>query len=435
MAPFVFIACEKSNEQLGLNQVIDESLDLADTTLDVISYTQKVDSILVALEYDDQLSLGGYSGNRLVGSHISPYFGLAQAGLVSEMVLNTVNLNFGTNPVVDSVKLYLRYSGSYGDTSKPMSFDVFQLQEALSHDSLYFSDFVPRIGQQINLPNNILPKPNTPSKIGAIPTLPTLEIPLDPSFFQQNFADRGNGSFEAFSSNDQFIDYFKGIHVKTSTSDGSILYFNLNHANSAIRIYYHNVEEDSLEVSLNFSQGGNAVPIHFSIFDQDYASYPTGFDFSDIDSLNGEDMSYVQAMGGVATVLEIPGLDDLVDGDLLINQAVLEIEKASGTGSALAPPARLELREFTGKAPGSAIVDFRIANAADGNGVFRSEELHQGYYRFNLTRYLFDVANTDQKIKLVVVPVVKSTAANQVILQGGTLAGNKLKLKLYYTKL
>lgn len=435
MAPFVLLACEKPNNEIGLGQVIGNQVELADTSLDVITYTVSIDSTLVALPYESQELIGGYVGNRLVGSLVDPNFGRTSAALTAEMLLTTVNIDFGDNPVVDSVGLYLRYNGSYGDTSSPMSFDVHQLQESLSRDTTYYSSYRASLGQLISLPNSIVPRPNTNIKIGGILTTPTLSIPLDPAFFQQNFADVGNGSFTGFSTQNEFLDYFKGIHVSTTTESGAILYFELGSSNSVVRIYYHNDEQDSLSVSLNFSQGGDVLPMHFSEFSHDYTSYPTGFDLASTDSVNGEESVFVQSMGGVVTIMEIPGLANLVNQGILINQASMEIRKNPGSGAASPPPTRLEVRTIADEGgPGSLIRDFQFISGNEGDGFFRSEPLKQGVYQFKLTRYIFEVANGGTSEKLMLLPAVKSTGANRVVLTGGKAPDSQIKLKIYYSK-
>lgn len=435
MAPFVLLACEKSNNELGLEQVIGDQATLADTSLDVLTYTISIDSTLVALPYESQELIGGYTGNRLIGSLVDPNFGRSVSALTAEMLLTTVNIDFGSNPVVDSAGLFLRYEGAYGDTATPMSFEVHQLAERLSRDTTFYSSYRAATGQLLSLPNNIVPRPNSNVTIGGVLTTPTLGIPLDPVFFQQNFADVGDGSFSGFSSQEDFLDYFKGLHVSTTTESGAILYFDLSSSNSVLRIFYHNDDEDSLSVSLNFSQGGDVLPIHFSEFDHDYDAYPTGFDLSNIDSVSGEENVYVQSMGGVVTIIEVPGLAGLTNQGILINQATLEITKKPGVGATSPPPTRLELRRISDEGgPGSLIRDFQFTFGDEGDGFFRSEPLKQGKYRFRLTRYIFEVANGGTSQRLMLLPTVKSTAANRVVLAGGELPDSELKMKIYYTK-
>ena len=446
MAPFIFIACEKSNDQLGFQQVIGSVNSVNTASYDsIIAYTQNVDSVLVALIPENQKALGGYTGNRLVGVQTDGSFGKSEASFVSQMILQDVSPDFGANPVVDSVFLFLKYNGAYGDTSIPMDLEVNEIINSFHPngeirntageviDSAYYSNYKPVIGDKLGELNGFLPRPHTPVMIEGNQTVATLKIPLDINYFQQRFANVGNGAFNSFSSNGEFMKYFKGIQVKATNADGAILYFDLSAVNSRLLMYFHN-DEKNADVELNFSQKNTPLPISFNIFDQDYSNYPTGFDLDQMDTIKGETVTYTEAMGGVATVIEIPGIDTLVNSDLLINQAILEIYKARGSGTGLEPPSRLEIREFTKSGPGNTIKDFNLSYVSKADGVYRSEELRNGYYQFNITRYLFDVVNGNKLKKLAIVPLTKTTAANRVILQGGKGAEHPVRLKIYYTK-
>lgn len=444
MASFLFIACEKPNNELGFEQVIGSVAGLGVIEFDsVIAYTQGIDSLLVATD-ETQSSFGGYIGNRLVGSIEDGFFGRTQASFVSQLILSDIDPDFGTNPVVDSVYLYMGYTGAYGDTSKPFTMDVFELagdirpngvvldSDSNEVDSAYYSNYKPilasppfKLGSK-----TFIPKPKTNVRIENAITGPTLKVALDINYFQQRFADVGNGSNNDFASNSAFVKYFKGIYVATSTSDGSILYFDLASLNSRLKIYFHNDEDPEWQsVTMNFSQTSDVQPIGFNMFNNDYSG--ARFDLSNMNTSTGETQTYVQAMGGVATVIEIPLLEGIADSSILINHAYLEIRKARGTGFSLAPPTKLEIREYTSRGPTNLLRDF---STATGEGSFVAEEIRDGYYRFNITKYIFEVANTGVTKKLAVVPVSKSTVANRVILQGSKGAESPVRLKIYYTK-
>ncbi len=448
VAPFLFIACEKPNEELGFNQVIGSVAGLGVIEFDsLITYTQGIDSLLVATD-ETQSAFGGYSGNKLVGSITDGYFGRTEASFVSQLILTDIDPDFGTNPNVDSVYLYLRYAGSYGDTSKIMNLEVFELAgdirpngvvldaDSNEVDSAYYSNFQPILGATPVLlgSKSFVPRPKTNVRIENAFTGPTLKLALDTNYFQQKFADVGDGNNTDLASNAAFIKYFKGIYVRATTEKGSILYFNLGSTNSRLKVYFHNDEDPEVQsVTMNFSQSSDVQPVGFNMFNNDYSGikYPVDFNLNNMNTSIGEKVTYVQAMGGVTTVIDIPNLQWLADSSILINQAYLEIRKERGTGLGLAPPPGLEIREFTSRGPGSTIRDFATAT---GGGTFVAEEIRDGYYRFNITKYVFEVVNTGVPKKLAVVPVAKSTAANRVILQGGYGTESPVRLKVYYTK-
>ncbi len=434
MAPFLFIACEKDNGEIGFEQVIGGLSGLNDTTLSVVSFTQNIDSVLVAVDYNSQLQLGGYIGSRLAGARVDANFGRAEAGIVSQMILNQVNPDFGDGSVVDSVKLFLRYSGSYGDTTKAMSLEVYELDEDLDRDTSYYSSYRPVLGTKIGEKLDFLPRPNSNITIDdTVLIAPTLVMDMSTSYFQQKFADVGDGSFSSFSDNEEFLDYFKGIHIKAASEDGSILYFNLNSLNSRLLIYYHNTEDTS-QIALNFAQDRATVPMGFSIFSQDYTTYPTVFNLSMQDSVNGEMTTYIQSMGGVATILKFPGFASLQSQkDIVINRAFIEVPVQRGV-SGPSPSNNLELRKMSGNAPGSLTDDFTFGTAG-GDGRLRLGELRTNKYVFEVTQHLFDAINNGKSPNLAVVPLNKGTTANQTILKGGSDPVEPIRLIVYYTKL
>ncbi len=446
MAPFIFVACEKPTGALGYSQVIKSAADVEVMVFDsIINYTQALDSLLVGA-YETQASLGGYTGNKLVGSMTDGHFGRNQASFVSQMSLSDIDADFGSNAIIDSVSLYLSYTGSYGDTAQQISLEVYELGAALRPngvikdadgviaDSAFYSNYVAVSGELLGT-SQFIPRPNTPIRVENVHTDPALKIALDTAYFQRNFANVGDGNFPSFSTNEEFRKYFNGIQVKATNVSGAILYFNLNSVNTKLVMYFHNDEDSTAQsVTLNCRQTSSDLPIGFNIFENDYSGgYSVDFDINNIDVINGEALTYIQAMGGLVSVFEIPNIKYLADSAILINKAELVLAKERGTGLGSAPPPVMEIREYTDAGPTSLIADFTPGKRLSGNGSFRGSEVRDGEYVFNITRYIFQIVNGDVPQKLAIVPVAKSTAANRVILQGG--AGNSpISLKIYYTK-
>lgn len=431
MAPFVFlISCEKPTESLGFEQVIGSNVKADTLHIPVQTYTADVDSILVALTYNNQLRLGGYASTRIFGQYSNGIFGDAKAELLSELLPRQVNPDFGNNPVVDSVTMHLRLLDAYGDTTVPMDIEVYELADGFSKDSIFYSDYNPAEKRLLGSLSGYIPKPNTVVKSEDFIPAPHLSIPLDVSYFQSQFADVGDGNFEAFSTFDKFLEYFKGIKVKT-TAGGAVLYSLLNSNYSDVRIYFHN-DEDTSVVELNFDADRSVAPINFSTFSQDYSS--AVFNLATQDTVKGEKRTYVQAMGGVTTAIKIDPsrIDSLTAEGLIINQALLKLSTAVGTGDPAAPAARMEIRDLEGKHLGARVLDFQGTSNTTGN--LQLGQLRENSYTFDLTRHLFDVLNTGENNTLAVVPVNRSTAASRTVMQGGNTAHEKAKIIVYYTK-
>ena len=447
MASFLFIGCEKPNDELGFDQVIDGVPGVKAVVFDsLISYTHDLDSILVALAPEGQEGLGGYAGNRLVGAITDGHFGRVEASFVSELALSENNIRYGDNPRIDSAFLFLEYNGFHGDTFKPVSFEVYELSgklypngvflddEGVVVDSAFYSDYQPSVGLKIGELLNTYPNPNRASRLNGDLVPGALKIALDTSYVRSRFIEAPTA---VYNSNEDFKEYFKGMYVKTTTIDGSIIYLNLDADNSGLYLYFHDRDDtsDSKSVSFNFQQSNNPQPVNFNLFDQDYSgAYPVSFDLNNMDTASGEQITYVQSMGGVYTVLNIPGLDTLADKGYLVNQAILEVHKAFGTGRGLEPCSRLELRIFDKDTLGGVIKDFQTGNTFTGGGSFVSEPFRSGKYSFDITRYVFDIANGKKPNVLAVAPYLKSSVANGVILAGGYNSQNPMKLKIYLTK-
>ena len=426
----LFSACEKPTDNLGFNQVIGGTIDADSTVLPLIKYTTEIDSILVAFEYRFQLQLGGYSSTRLFGIYQNPYFGEARATMLSQLLPRQLNPDFGDNAVLDSVNLYLRMTDAYGDTSVPMNIEVYELSQGFSRDSNYFSNYNPTVGELLGQISNFRPEPNRarPFEDGEF-AAPFIRIPLDRNYFQTRFVDVGDGSFAPFSDFDEFIDYFKGLKVEC-TQAGAILDLNLASNFSNLRLYYHN-SEDTNVVEFNFDQGRSVVPITFSTFEQDYQS--ARFDLRNQDTVDGEEQTFVQAMGGVATALKIDprALEERIGEGAVINKASLILSTDLGTGDPAQPSERMELRILEGKGLGSRTLDFQDNS---GDGALRLGALRNNRYEFDLTRHLFSVLNSGENNTLAVVPTARTTAASHTILRGGSDPLKNAQLVVYFTK-
>ncbi len=432
MAPLLLIsACEKPTDNLGFQQIIGGTIEADSIHLKVVSYTSPVDSIIVALDYDRQLLFGGYASTRLLGQTQSSYFGTEKANIVSQLLPEQVNANYGNNAKIDSVNLYIRLTSAYGDTSQPMDIVVNLLDEELRTDSNFYSNYQPALGQELGRLTAYQPKPKTQVTFEGDLAPAHLRIPLDTAYFQANFADVANGNFEPFASFSSFTEYFKGIKVSTE-SGGAVLYTNLASAYSLLRIYYHN-DSDTTFTDLSFDQDKSVVPINFSTFEQDYTG--SSLESLALDSINGEDQTYIQSMGGVCTAFKFDQqrIDSLVKEGLIINKAQLEVYTAQGTGENVAPSTRMEIRHLDGFSLGDRILDFSGDNG-EGGGTLSRGVLRNNKYTFELTRHLFSVLNSGENNTLAIIPATRTTAANRTILRGGSGLQEKATVVVYYTK-
>lgn len=422
-------ACEKPTDKLGFDQVIGANINADSIHIPISTYTAPVDSILVAFNYQQQLTLGGYVGTRILGMEDNNYLGKSKATLVGQLLPTQLNIDFGENPVLDSVNMNFALRSGYGDTSVPMDISIYEHDQVFSLDSIYYSSHRPAKGKLLGQVSQKKVRPGTETTFNGNLAPPTLTIPLDTSYFQENFIDKGDGTFDAFTGFRSFIDYFPGI-VAEVTSGDALLTTDLGSPFSSLRIHYHN-EEDTAWLDLNFRQDKTVFPIHFSVFEHDYQN--ALIDLDNQDTLRGEDQTYVQSMGGVATALKIDPsrIDSLQKEGLIINYAFLEMPTALGTGEGAAPSRNMEILKLEGRSLGARALDFR---GDGGDGALQLGRLRQNQYRFDLTRHLFSTLNSGENPTLAVVPTSRTTTANRTILRGGNGSGKRAHVVVYYTQ-
>ena len=126
----VLWGCTKPQTDIGLGlRPPTDSLQVRviDTTT-VVFQTVREDSLET-----DELSTG------LLGQVHLPGFSQVTAGLVTQLRLSATDINFGVNPVADSMFLQLRYTGDTYGQLLPQHLSVQPLSDSLSLDSAYHS--------------------------------------------------------------------------------------------------------------------------------------------------------------------------------------------------------------------------------------------------------------------------------------------------------
>jgi hypothetical protein len=247
VSAFLF-SCTK-NRTLG-KDVIDSETYLNGTTVDtfdLITYTIEEDS-----------SITDNASNVVLGSYVDPKFGSFNASFYSQVRLGGVNPNFGdpNNIRIDSFVLALKYVGYYGDLS-PQTFEVYELNDSLALSSTYYS-FTTKNTKSTNwVPTGkgtITPKPLSKTVIGIDTVDAQLRIPLDTNI-ARTFIEEATSGSSTFASNEEFLNYFKGIKVKVnnpgqSTGQGAIFYFNITDAASKMTIYFS--QQDTIKKTFDF---------------------------------------------------------------------------------------------------------------------------------------------------------------------------------------
>ena len=411
----VLVACKKKEYQLG-SDLIDQSTILGGIsadTFDIISYTIEEDSVI-----------SDNAANVLLGSYNDPLFGSFNSSFYTQFRLAGVDPNFGDPSTIkiDSFVLGLEYLGYYGDFD-PQTFEVYELQEAMSIDSTYYS-----FSTLTHSGNNLVPFENTtltpnplePTIIGSDTVSSQLRIYLDTNLARSLITEATSGS-STFSSNEEFLEYFKGLYIKTNNTiqaqgNGAIYYFDVNDPSSKATIYFH---QDTVATSYDLLI--NSECADFS--NVQIENTGSSVDMVIQDSTLGSQTFYAQAFKHRAA-LSIPGLINLPE-NIVIHRADLELPIQFQTGYKYQPGGNLS-----------------VATRADSTsndllnvGVIGVYDDLNKRFNVNIRDYVQAIANKSFDLtELVFSPLYFINSAERIVFNGkNTINKDRPRLVLTYT--
>lgn len=407
---------------LGLNKI---------DSLSIESFTLRDDSVRA----DEALTV-------MLGAFNDPTFGRVDAGFYTQLRLSTNQHNFALNvPIesleVDSVVLALLYSGEQYGFNFPQNFEVYELNERLYGDSLYYTNRVLQVK-----PNNLVlaetqpqrPMPNSTVTVGDnSESPPQLRLKLSHELAHKIFSASGSDSLTTAV----FPEFLKGLFVKVagnpiSPANGGVHSYNLLAAGSKLTIYYREpavgdnpadtLQHDFLINSnaVNFSQ----VTHDFSNADPDLSAQING------DESLGQHTLYVKAGAGLKAQVSFPWLDELNSDTIAINRAELIVPFDLNT--TFPPPDRLFAIGRNEEGTAFLLPDFFEGDAHVG-GFIDPINLE---YRINITRWAQQVIyGSRQNDILEIVSSRAASTVNRVILHGPEHEDKPMRLVLHYTKI
>lgn len=415
-------ACEKDAGLLGL-----DAIDAGRSRVGILKQ-YPVHSFVVR---DDSV-ISTNPQRAIAGSYNDVELGQSNSSFVTHLLLESSQPDFGDNPRLDSARMVLRYIGYYGDTSKPMSIKISQLDEYLDPDPAepYYSSKQWKRGQLLGDSGPIIHSPNGRDLIENDLAVSRLAIPLDTAYLQQFILDEAVNGNPGFENNTDFIEYFNGIVVESGGEDGCMLYFEVVSGLSRIELYYHN-DTDTSVFYLETDNSGTLV----NSFEHDYSTAP--FDPDNPDTANGEMYTYVQAMGGVITALEFPSLANLVDSSFLVNKAELILRSEIGSDAdGFAAPTQLLMLQTGANDTGKVLIkDYQLGASSGVGGTLIRGTYKNKEYRFNITRHIFErLSEYDgQGTRLFLVAGSGASSSNRVVLNGNRHPVNPLTLDIYFS--
>lgn len=394
---YFLTACQEPNE-LGLT-----SLDKTQNN----SFFNDTSTVVAFSALEDAVKSDSSSRN-LVGAFKDPYFGTTEAAFAFQILPESVT-NFTSSTVVNSAVLRLHYAASNGNTASPVTLKIYELTEQLSTTSQYYS----------NHPIAVEPSPLktytfTPATfISQLSSTPYIEIKL-PISLAQKIVLLG-------SDPTQFLNGFRGFYVTCeSTSDGSILSFDLKNENSKVVVYYNsNANWQNYRVTSQCE--------HLNLFNHHLYADATALlkkQIIDKDTLAGDSLVFIQSMAGVKAKLYFPFIKKWAEQKASISQAELVLPIANTDLNIYAPPAALALSRITDSTL-AIISDAKLYTIGGTYDALKKE------YRFNVSRYIQDLILGIYEDKgLSLVAGNYGVSANRVVIKGnGQTKGLRLEIK------
>jgi hypothetical protein len=420
--------CKKPSDQIGSDiGVVDGDINSSFTdTLTVNAFTVREDSVRA-----DRTSLVPF------GSYFDPYFGVTTSSVYLNFILGNIFSNglTGVNQV-DSVVLRVRFAtpthyGNIGKYKGTIKVSVHQLMEKLT----VYSSSNPGYGSTRNLNVNstpigtgiIVPNPYDSVSVQGVKEAPHIRIKLNTAFGTQLLSNPGG-----FTSTQAFADYFYGLFLKVvpanNFGDGGFVYLFPPGEGTRLSVYYNDTSKIEFKVNADNS-------VWIGHHEHNYSNaIPPFTNLSGPVSGGGSNPLLIQPLTGTKIKIHIPYLKNFnADKSIGINKAELIFPVDPTYLDNYAPTEQLLLSRQ------SPINDSTYALADDP----QSLGTNGGKYDADKKEYKFNIKLHVQAIMsgfvgndtLVLRAAGQTVRANRVALYGTGNAINKVKLRLYYTKL
>lgn len=370
----------------------------------------------------------------VLGEVMDPLFGKSQASIAYQLRLTNENNDLGQNVTVDSLILSLNMEGYYGDTSETLLIEVFELENTIFRDSTVYTNQLPDFKPTLLASYQYTPRPsqsipvNEPRINNSDTTFtygPVLRIPMNSTLATKLVNASGTADLQ---NNTNFLSFFKGVYVRATrvgNGVGSTMYLTGVSARSGLFLYY---KSNGQRRRFDLLIANESARQNFFLFN--YAATTVGNVLGDSSTSIQE--TYVQAGGGVKTLLQMPYLRNLIQNHhVAINKVEIEFSIIPSSGDApFSPPGRMFLliADSLGKNSPVLIPDF-VEPYYNGN-------FSNGKYKFVITRHiqrLLQTNNTD--FGLVLLPERSISAVSRAVLGSSNHPLYKPRMVITFTKL
>jgi hypothetical protein len=465
----VLFSCKKINEATDLGGNLIPGVDNV-TTFDTSLNTITKNSILTSFIKNDSGHRVAYNDLVALGHINDPEFGQVHANFCFSLSAPAYNSypflpRKDTIHAIDSVVLFLRYSGAYGDTLSNgiQTISVSEipftgLTTSLNEDSVYrYNDPASEFTGGTPLGSSTFTIRNLKDSFFVAQAYDTFKVAnivriklnaaLGTKLAQMDTTD-------GYKNDSLFKTILNGLAIKAVSGGNSLSYFNL--ADTATKLVVH------YRYNANGKDTAKAIAVyrHSTNGQSNYVNVQPGGNWAASINNTAADKIYIQSSpsGSYASIV-IPGLSSL--SNKVIHRAeIIATKIPSASDNIFAVPPRLFLDRLHHNTDSSYLFERDLTIGSDGTigyDVFGGT-LSGNAYRFNITRYVQGIVTRSERndtLRLwaplatyeysrsvgnyysLPIPVNNRVAEGRVVLGGGTYPdpNARLRLRIVYSNL
>jgi uncharacterized protein DUF4270 len=336
--PLLFSSCKKINESTTLGDDVIPGVD-GITTFDTTLAVEAFNELFTAT--NDSLGIGRNDLHILGNIQDDPLFGKTNAKIFLELKPPFYKFTFADKPdslEIDSVVLVLGWRGNYGDTNAMQRIRVYEIDPSneFRTDSFYqvrqeYFTYSSLLGSKDVFPYQL----NDSIKVFEDSSSNQLRIRLSDSF-----GDRllNYDSTNAYATDSAFKTYFKGFAIEADGTMGNgLMAFGLsNEPSTKLAIYYRYNNNGQYDSTVSYFQF-TFSSAHQNYIKRDFTGTPL---LAAQGGSTPDDLIYLLNAPGSYATLKIPGLKNLNNriihrAELIVEQVYDVSDKTFGTPGAL----------------------------------------------------------------------------------------------------